>query len=473
MAGQVAASQQAVSGSPQAIAERIDKEMQEREARRKTVEIYEKDALDQARAEAFARTNATSIAKTNDLTQARDARDTAHLAYTQAGQRQAPIINAANTGAAHVVMPDQSQGAIIGTPSLAQAAQLQGPANVIAPTLGQAVQAQGAGMGGTVINHSTSDEMRARELGGIGALQQAAMGSAPSAAEIMLRRQSQQNIHQQMGLAAAARGASYGRAQRAAAGNIAQLNTQLGDQMAQVRAQEQAQARGQLQGALQAARGADIGLETTQAGFHQQAGQTNAQLAQQVNLTNAGAQNQQNQLGAQMGLQAALANQQTGMQGITANAGFQQQANLSNAAAQNQASQAQAQLGQQNNQFNSGQALQGALANAGYGQQTNITNAGFQQQAAMQNAANQINQMQLDDNQKQQLMNAWLQSNGQMLNYQTQQQQIEANKPKSPSLFGTALGVGGMIAGGLLTGGNPAGIAAGGAVAGSVGERVE
>ena len=110
--------------------------------------------------------------------------------------------------------------------------------------------------------------------------------TAPSAAEMQLRRTTDQNIANQLAIAQS-RGGNVASAQRVAAQNIAQLNQQAAEQGAILRAGEQQQRQTLLGQTLAQGRGQDIELAQTQAGLTQQAATTSAQLASQENISEA------------------------------------------------------------------------------------------------------------------------------------------------------------------------------------------
>jgi hypothetical protein len=123
----------------------------------------------------------------------------------------------------------------------------------------------------------------------------ASQGNVPSAADLQLQRQSDQNAAQQFGLAAALQGRNSGdalrQASQGAVATQAQTNAQLGIQ----RAQEQATARDQLAQALATQRGQDLGYQgnllSAQIGALN-AGTNAASAYGNAAATQAGAQNQ-------------------------------------------------------------------------------------------------------------------------------------------------------------------------------------
>lgn len=220
------------------------------------------------------------------------------------------------------------------------------------------------------IRRDEQAEMRSRQLAVLQQLEDAAAGRAPSVAQLMLQRQTEENIAQQRGLAAQARGTQVGLASMNAATNVGFLNQRAALDQALLRAQEMSTARGQLGQATDSVRGQDIGLETSQAG-----------LAQQTALANQGAVNTRALSQAQLIQQAALANQSTGAQTSQFNAGQG-----------NQASQTQAQLNQQANLANQSTGAQVSQFNAGQINTRSTQQAQLTQDAAKanQSAATQV-----------------------------------------------------------------------------------
>lgn len=155
------------------------------------------------------------------------------------------------------------------------------------------------------------DQFRGRQMSLADALQAQSMGQGPSLAQSQLQQGLNQNIKNQMALAATQRGGSPGLGQRQLAQNIAGANQQAAMQAAQTRMAEQMSAREQLGGVLQGGRGQDIGLASSQADLQQQSNMANASAQNQFAL-----QNQQNR----MALEKLRADQSAGAAGLSANA---------------------------------------------------------------------------------------------------------------------------------------------------------
>ena len=117
-----------------------------------------------------------------------------------------------------------------------------------------------AGGGSTKISGTSPFEQnvfRGKQLGLAGQLEAQAAGQGPSLAQAQLQQATDQNIAQQMALAASARGGNVGMAQRQAAQNAAAVQQQASQQSAMLRMQEQMAAREQLSGLLGQGRAAD------------------------------------------------------------------------------------------------------------------------------------------------------------------------------------------------------------------------
>lgn len=149
-----------------------------------------------------------------------------------------------------------------------------------------ALQSQATPLAGqTAINTAGSDELRAAQMGLIGAQQARVAGTAPSVAEMQLQRGADRGMSQLAAQAASARGnVNPALLARSVLNNQATMSQQNNSDAALMRAQEQQNAEQALAGNLGNTRGQDIGLATSQAG-----------LNQQVALANAAAQQQQQQ----------------------------------------------------------------------------------------------------------------------------------------------------------------------------------
>lgn len=164
------------------------------------------------------------------------------------------------------------------------------------------------------------------------------------------------------------------------------------------------------------------------------AGMQNNALLNANSQFNAGAVNQNNQFNAGQTNAVGLANMQTGAQQSQFNAG---QVNAGN-------------------QFNAGQMNQVGMFNAGQGNALAQSNAGLSNQVNIQNAANQISQLQIDNQQKQALMNQYLQSIGISSTAEANAANVQAQKDATnTSFWGHVLDTGGK----LLTGASTAGAA--------------
>lgn len=258
------------------------------------------------------------------------------------------------------------------------------------------------------------DEQAALQAG----LHAAAFGiGGPSAAQAILQRGNEEAIAAQFALAGTQHGYGAGAALRAAGRNAAALQGKAALDAAQLRAVEQQQARGQLITATGQGREQDIDIAKTQAGFEQQSGIVGAQLGTQVSISNADRD-------------AARAMKQ---------ADLEQAAAAGNAAAQNELNNRQAALNQQANLANQEQGLRASIANQDAQLKTDLANAGFTQQAILQmsdqdlkrqlaNAGFQLTQQQIDELRRSNITGETLQAHGQLLNYDTNQKQIEVQR---------------------------------------------
>ena len=219
----------------------------------------------------------------------------------------------------------------------------------------------------------------------LNALYAQAQGQGPSVATTQAQQLAQQNIAQQAAMLGSQRGSgSAALGQRAAADQAATANQAAAQQGALGRSQEAMAAQQQVGALLSGARGQS-----------QATSQAQAQLAQQADLANQSQYNQAATGQAQLNQQAGLANQSTAANASLQNAQLSQQAGLANAGALNQFGLQQGQMNQQTSlanqqtQFNEQQldAQQyQAMLQAYMGQnQTDISNsAAYQQMLANQ-----------------------------------------------------------------------------------------
>lgn len=171
------------------------------------------------------------------------------------------------------------------------------------------------------VNTAPGDQVREHQLGNVSALEAAARGEGPSAAQAQYQRAMEGIAANQFGMAAQARGTQRGALMRTAmqqggvAGQRAALDTAL------VRATEQAAARGQLAGALTDVRGADTGVAVEQARLNQGAATTNVNASNVAHLTNAAADNARAEAEAARKTNVAVGNADRGLTADTTNAG--------------------------------------------------------------------------------------------------------------------------------------------------------
>jgi hypothetical protein len=301
-------------------------------------------------------------------------------------------------------------------------------------------------------------------------LQGAAEGTAPSAAEALLRKGIDENAGTALGMAATLQGSRPGMALHqglaAAKGAIAKSAADA----AALRANEMATGRQQYSDATTQARAQDIQAASTNLSAqidtlksNQQAalaaGNTNAANALQAQIQTVQSQLDASKANQQAALQATLANQSTGADLAKANASNQLQAqivtmqqqldvakqNAANALAagqMNQASALQAQIATMSSQLdamksNQASALSTATTNAGLTQQANLTNANLAQNQSQFGAtqdltaqqANQTAQTQANAiNAQQYLGLTQLQGQANMAPYQAMVQQQAAQQ---------------------------------------------
>lgn len=303
---------------------------------------------------------------------------------TAAGATMSPFVAAQAAS-----LPPAQQAA------LAQAALAQKAGNV----------SIGAGQAGAVNIGAASQagddaDMKARQSALADQLNQYATGQK-SASALMLQNSNQQNLQQQLALAAAG---GTPMAQRMAAQNMGSIGAGLANQQAIAGIQEQEAAASQLNSLLGTARGQTLGLNTFNSGQQNQQAQAQGQISANIGIANANnstsANIAQGQTNAQVGMfnsgQANALNQ--------FNAGQQNSLNQFNTGQANQQAFNAANLGQQNNQFNAGAQNLYGYNQAQMGQQNNQYNASNQLQFMnQQNQAqyqNMLAQLQLAQQQQ-------------------------------------------------------------------------
>jgi hypothetical protein len=347
--------------------------------------------------------------------------------HATAGVAQASLIGSTTLAQKQAaIQAERVQAALIAQQPAIQAQQVQAAQadrTIVGPTA-LADQSQIAPVdlaGNTTIDQSESEQSRAAQLGLISQLQGTIAGTSPSVAAIMLRQETERNIANQFGMAAAASAQNVGLANRQAMNNAASLNQQSIGQQALLRAQEIATAQGLLGTTAGSARTSDINVATSQADLSQQvilanAGFTNtqnmtqAQLDQAVKLANAGFKNTATTTQAQLDQATKalnvtqansvnLANAKNALDAATTNVTLAQQALLANQSAQNQAALANAQnalaaattnaqLAQQVELTNANAVNHTNEVNATLATNTSVSNAGFATQASITNANN-------------------------------------------------------------------------------------
>jgi hypothetical protein len=168
----------------------------------------------------------------------------------------APVVGPASQAS---VGPDLTTGTIRGITQ-------QVTANTISPAqIAELQKMEAAGISREDI------AFREKQMALANSLEQAAAGNGPSVANIQLQKANEDAIKAQAAIAASARGGNPILAQRQAAQNVASLQQENAAKSAELKIQEQQQARAQLGDVLSQARGQDIGVNTSQAGFQQEA----------------------------------------------------------------------------------------------------------------------------------------------------------------------------------------------------------
>lgn len=156
--------------------------------------------------------------------------------------------------------------------------QALGPAHMTAPLIDYSGSAGYMGQG---------DLSRNQQVNALDLQRQAALGLAPSRAEILMRQGNDQAMSGQASMAAGARGpAAMALAQQQAMGNASAMQTSNQANMGALRAQEMADARGAYMGGASSMRGQDLSYA------QQMAQQSQAQAQMGYNYRNMGLENQ-------------------------------------------------------------------------------------------------------------------------------------------------------------------------------------
>jgi hypothetical protein len=396
-------------------------------------------------------------------------RDEFALKYQDYQNRTAPQMAAANLAAPVLAAPPQpftthQAAGPDGIVARQAAATMTAPTTVGHTAVGPASTYNAADIasGGTV---DVQGGFRGAQASSIDALQAAANGGGPSAAQETLKMAQARGIAAQMAMRGAARGSGVARAQRAAADGSAQVNADTAAQASVMAAQEQATARGQLSTALVGARGQDITGESTNAQLGTQSAIEQARLRQAAVADAAGAKN------VLTGQQANISAGEVGQQGtITAAEAAQRAAlgtnvSITNTAQENDVNKFLTDEKVRNQQFNAGQLNDVDKQTQALGSDVGKFNAGqanivsghqgdLTQQQNLANLTTSTQWAQMDDAQKNALLTFLSQSQDQGLqgagihaNYYAQAQKNKMDFVKG--LVGTGVGV----ATGIATGG--------------------
>lgn len=316
-------------------------------------------------------------------------------------------------GAPSLAQLYQSAGATIGPAAQARLYQAAMPApiswtNASAGQIGPAALATAARIAPNAtaeaklaiaaqLERQYEQEMRARQIRALDAVEDVAMGRVTTPAELLAKRQSEVAMADQMAMAGMVKGYDYLTAMRAGMATAGQLQQKAALDNALIRAQEQIQSRYQLLGGLEGVRGQDIAIASENARLQNAVNLQNSALATQVSQFNAAQANERNRLQAQLetavsqgnaaainaikirqaelntqvnivnsqGMFAAAAqNQDIAAKVGMFNAGQGNQVSMFNAGETNVNNRMQAQLTQQNNQFNAGQGNQVGMFNS-------------------------------------------------------------------------------------------------------------
>lgn len=231
---------------------------------------------------------------------------------------------------------------------------------------------------GIDVDASKQAEFRDLQMGLAKQLEAQTRGEGPSLAALQLKEATQQNIKEQLGIAASGQGVNSALAQRTAQYNIADLGQKSALQSAQVRMAEQLNAQSQLAGLTNQGRMSDINLAQSQAevqlqqALANQAEKNKFQLAQgefsqQANIANQSAYNTWAANQAALAQQANIANQGAFNTNAEQQAALNQQAAIANQGAFNSAQQAQADINAKirQSQISAGATTAAAAAGAG------------------------------------------------------------------------------------------------------------
>ena len=345
-----------------------------------------------------------------------------------------------------------------------------------------AAQATAAPVTAATLDQSQQQQLRQRQMSLLDSIER----GGPSAAEATLRKATDEAIATQAGSVAAARGTGRAGAQWQAANQIAGIQGRAGADAAILRAGEEQKRRDQLLQGYEGTRGADIGVASTQAGFQQQANITGAQLQTgvsqsnasnqtNVSLANASAENVRGLKQADLEQAAAAGNQsainemrtrqaqlnqtadittaQLGLDAAKANQGAAVTTGVADADAANRMAQLQAQINSQQGIANSAQQNELAKLQAQIDAQRNIvdstaTNDAAREQARIQlstNVANldaELRSRGLDDAQRKMQLDAYIEQQAQALGWDKNEAALEVARSSANK----------ELAGGILKG---------------------
>jgi hypothetical protein len=278
------------------------------------------------------------------------------------------------------------------------------------------------------IDKDPQEQFRQDQRSYVQALQDAAAGKAPSAAELMARRTAEDSRAAQLSMASAVHGRGAGSAMRQAGRTIAGIEQRGNLDAALIRAKEIETARGQLGAALGQGREQDIGLATKKAELGttvsiSNADRASAQAMKQADLEQAAAAGNaaaQNELARRQAELTTAAN--------TRGAELKLEADKSNQAVEATKNLTAADMDLKSQIANADNDMKMQLANAGFSQQVILQMNSQDLQRQLANAGFRLTQTQVDDLRSKAATDAALTSQGQMLNFDTAQNQQETQK---------------------------------------------
>jgi hypothetical protein len=389
---------------------------------------------------------------TGDVNAATKLRDELLNERNNLPQRSAPYVaESGNVTGAHIdAAPTIGNTQVRATPQITATA-VQAPSISPIERVQAGTVAATPGAVAAKVNSDPQAQARARTLSLLNSIEGTAAGTGPTAADAQMQKATDQAIATQQSLVAGQHGTGMVTAGLRAASNIADIQQKAATDSAILKVQEQTKARDQLLSGYEGTRGQDINLASTDAGFAQAANLKNADigavralkdadLKAAADMGNANAQNEMNRRQAELTLTADTTNAGNALDAAKSNQNVTATANLEDA-----------RLTQDTNKTNQDAELKVRMANAGFDQAAILQSSAQELQRNLANAGFDLTQEQVDDLRQKTATDQALASTGQLLNYDTNQQQVEMQRQQLQQQYEAAKRAGDeQLAGGIL-----------------------